>query len=214
MDDATVGRGDPYHNKLIPDDGYSFVGQGALGCRVVMSHGFDSTGGEDISSAAFNPITGDVDIASVTGRVKITVMSSPQWAPSEAEGYDAELVELIDEGEASPVEPRPVVTLNLQHCSASNTKGSTAMGRPYTNTLTPDDGYIFVRSGPSLGGVNYGGSGAEGGEGSSDASVALECMVIMDDENVTAASFDIASGEIEIEEVTGDITIIVEPRQA
>lgn len=89
-------------------------------------------------------------------------------------------------------------------------------GGSYSNTLTPDSGYKFVRSGPSLGGVNFGGQGGSNdspseGDGSSDASIALTCTVAMGGENVTSASFDIATGEISIDEVTGRIEVTVEP---
>lgn len=171
----------------------------------MMFDGFSFTGAEDISESAFNPATGNIDIASVTGRVEIIVTSTPQWTQGEVDGYDAEFAELVDEGAASPVEPRPVVTLNLQHCSASNTAGSTALGRPYTNTLTANPDYVFVRSGPSLGGVNFGGGGQE--PDLDPVKIGLYCMITMGDENITTASFDLETGEIEIDEVTGPLVI-------
>lgn len=108
------------------------------------------------------------------------------------------------------------VTLNLSHCTASNSATSVQPGGEYTNTLTADSGYEFVRSGPSLGDFNFGGGGDNNdepseGEGAGDSSrnVALTCTVAMGSENVTTAAFDISTGEIEIEEVTGDIVVTV-----
>lgn len=78
--------------------------------------------------------------------------------------------------------------------------------------LTADEGFIFTRTGPSLGGVNFGGGQESGGdpedsEGDPSASIALFCSISMGGENVTTAAFDIATGEIEIEEVTGPVIV-------
>ena len=80
------------------------------------------------------------------------------------------------------------------------------MGRPYTNTLTANPDYVFVRSGPSLGGVNYGGQEPSGGD-LDPVKIGLYCMITMGDENITTASFDLETGEIEIDEVTGPLVI-------
>ena len=59
-------------------------------------------------------------------------------------------------------------------------------------------------------GVDFGGGGAGSGDGGSDtptASINLYCEVVMGDDNITTESFDIATGEILIEEVTGPITV-------
>lgn len=85
--------------------------------------------------------------------------------------------------------------------------------------LTADEGFVFTRNGPSLGGVNFGG-GQGDGQGNGDgedqgsdngetetASISLLCNVSMGGENVTTAAFDFTTGEIEIDEVTGPIVI-------
>lgn len=89
-------------------------------------------------------------------------------------------------------------------------------GGAYTNVLTADNGFVFTRSGPSLGGVSFGGNGeSDGGSGleepgsesNPDAQIALYCSVSMGGENVTTQSFDISTGEITIDEVTGPVVI-------
>ena len=102
--------------------------------------------------------------------------------------------------------------MNLSHCTARNTS-SIISGGSYTNKLTPDEGYEFVRSGPSLGGVVFGGDsndGDDGDDGTSGRLNPLTCTIVMHDENVTTEAFDIATGEIAIEVIKGDIAIIVE----
>lgn len=75
-------------------------------------------------------------------------------------------------------------------------------------------GYEFVRGGPSLGGIVFGGNTNDGDEGALDKSNPLVCTIIMGDENVTTEAFDIATGEIEIEVIKGDISItVVEPTE-
>lgn len=98
-----------------------------------------------------------------------------------------------------------MVTLNLSHCTASNNAGSVEKGGAYTNTLTANRGFVFARSGPSLGGFDVGGGISGNDETPTD--ISLYCAISMNGENVTAASFDIATGEIEIDEVTGPLII-------
>lgn len=102
-----------------------------------------------------------------------------------------------------------MVTLNLSHCTASNNAGSVEKGGAYTNKLTADNGYAFTN--PNLlGGFDVGGSPSapETGGGETPVSdIALFCQVAMGDENVTTQVFDIATGEIEIDEVTGPLVI-------
>lgn len=57
------------------------------------------------------------------------------------------------------------------------------------------------------GDANGGDDGASEGGDVSPVSIPLYCMITMGDENITAAAFDIATGEIEIEEVTGPLLI-------
>ena len=88
------------------------------------------------------------------------------------------------------------------------------------NVLTPKAGYAFVRSGPSLGGVVYGGSGEQEVENPNfgdpsvseelEATMGLTCTVSMGGENVTTSAFDYTTGVVEIDEVTGNITVVVE----
>lgn len=72
--------------------------------------------------------------------------------------------------------------------------------------MTAASGYVFARSGPSLGGFDMGG-GISGGSEVPSEEIALYCTISMNGENVTSAAFDIATGEIEIDEVTGPLII-------
>ena len=67
-----------------------------------------------------------------------------------------------------------------------------------------------------MGGVTFGGE-SNGGDSGDDpneemepSQVGLVCTISMGGENVTTESFDIATGEILIEEVTGAIVVTVE----
>ena len=102
------------------------------------------------------------------------------------------------------------MTLSLSHCTASNT--DTVTGGTYSNTLTPDEGYSF--SGvvaPLLRGTVYGeeDQGGSGDINDTPVSQILSCLVTMGGENVTVAAFDTSTGEIDIDDVTGDISITV-----
>lgn len=57
------------------------------------------------------------------------------------------------------------------------------------------------------GGISGGDSDQTGDTGESEASIPLYCSISMGDENITSAAFDIATGEIEIDEVTGPLVI-------
>ena len=46
-----------------------------------------------------------------------------------------------------------------------------------------------------------------GDSGESEVSIPLYCSIAMGDENITTAAFDIGTGEIEIDEVTGPLVI-------
>ena len=45
------------------------------------------------------------------------------------------------------------------------------------------------------------------GSGDSEVTIPLYCSISMGDENITTAAFDIATGEIEIDEVTGPLVV-------
>lgn len=221
---------------------FTSPGSGEEQIRVVIRHGGHLVGANmaaDIAKISANPVynpsgrncfnaaTGEVRIDNVWGRsdggdVAVVVYACSQttsnamffeWDENIRDYYpwydDPGVERYVDD----PYEPLPTVTLNLSHCTASNTVERARTGQPYSNTLTPDEGYAFVRSGPSLGGVTYGGGGIEDGGGVTDASISLYCTVSMNGENVTAASFDISTGEVDIEEVTGSIIITVGTQQ-
>ena len=105
------------------------------------------------------------------------------------------------------------VTLNLaNYCTARNVD-ATAI-ESYSNTLTASNGFVFVRNGPALGGVVYGG-GSEPSGGNQEvpqAEIPIICTITMGEDDISAGAFDFNTGEISIEEVTGDITVTVEPR--
>lgn len=89
----------------------------------------------------------------------------------------------------------------------------TTAGEAYSNTLTPASGFEFANR-PLLGGVEYGSPSVGDGDGepgdAEPATVGLYCTVVMDDDNITAEAFDIETGEISIDEVTGNIVIVTE----
>lgn len=184
---GAVEDGAEFATRLYPDTNFYFGSSptGELGIKLTCTVTMDGT---DITESVFEPATvgaGDIDIPSVSGPVVITVRANT--APSNSSSSNA------------PSGSTHNVTLNLSHCTASNTSETT--GGTYSNTLTADEGYVFVRSG-LLGSVQYG----DGDEND----IALACTVTMGEDNVTSSVFDISTGEIGIDEVTGDITVTVE----
>ena len=93
-----------------------------------------------------------------------------------------------------------MVTLDLEHCTASNTAGSVERGGTYTNTLTPDKNFVFAASG-GFGGVTYGGDVEL-------PDMKLYCTITMGGEDASSY-FNSGTGEIYIDEVTGSIEVVV-----
>lgn len=90
---------------------------------------------------------------------------------------------------------RYTVTLDLEHCTAQNPAVRTAS--PYVCKLVPDNGYTFTDNS----------AGTDGPD-----KIALNCTVEMGGVDITADAFK--SGDVRVSNVTGNITVTVEPNQS
>ncbi len=76
--------------------------------------------------------------------------------------------------------------------------------------MTPEGTYAFSTGTGLLQGVTYGNTEVTGDPEEQEVDTPFQrlvCTVAMGGENVTTAAFDSSTGEIEIDEVTGDIVI-------